>query len=108
MATLKDIDAGLKVAHCVVSRDPDSPTGKAVTNILHDIFWLRCQVALETIQVARDCGFDPADEEMKIQAFQLFGGPANSKHTAEDVFSHLQHVVQRSTKGYKKMNKFLG
>ena len=107
MNRLKEIDSGLKKAHQILSRGADSPNGKAVSTLLHNIFWLRCQFPLETIQVARDCNFDYRDGEMRAHAFQLFGGPANSKHTAEDVFGHLANIVQRSTKGNKKMNKSL-
>ena len=74
--------------------------------LFNDLQWHRWQVSLEglaTAQAANWC----VDASVKSYAFSVHGGQSNTKWTAEDIFSHLQHIVARSQKGCCVMNKRL-
>lgn len=105
VSQLKKLDEGMALATDLVETNKMNALGRALSEMIHDAWWPRTQSALETIQVARDAEFHYGDSELRQQAFTLHAGPANSKHTAEDVFAHLSHITARSNKGFQKMNK---
>lgn len=105
MTMIKDLDNGLRIAHELLKARPNSALGQGISSMIHDCWWARLPIGLETIQVARDAEFDYLDEEVVALGVSLFGGPSNSKFTCEDVFAHLQHIISRTSKGYNKMNK---
>ncbi|CAE7240238.1 unnamed protein product, partial [Symbiodinium sp. CCMP2456] len=108
MDFIRKLDAGLADAHRLLATEPGSVAATAVTALLKDLWWHRTQLALEGIQTCRNSGFSARCAELRSFVFCCFGGPANTKHTCEDVFSHLHNVVQRSQKGAEVMSKQLG
>ena len=105
MQALSSLDEALAQAVRVQQASPDSPVAAELTLLLRDSWWQNTQVALEAIQTGRDCAFNAASAEMRSLSFGIFAGPSNTKHSAEDVFAHLQHVSARSQKGMLRMSK---
>ncbi|CAE7394742.1 unnamed protein product [Symbiodinium pilosum] len=108
MDFMRTLDGALAAAHRIMKNKPGSPQAAAVTALLKDVWWHTTQIALETIQTARNASFDARNRELRCLAFSCFAGPSNTKFTAEDVFAHLAHVAARSQKGMLRMSKCLG
>ena len=107
MQHIRSLDVGLATAHRIIEEHPQSPLAKEIRALLEDCWWWRSQLSLEMLETARQCKYDGSHREAKILAMSAFGGPANSKLTAEDVFAHLQHLALRSQKGMLRMSKRL-
>ncbi|CAE7529107.1 unnamed protein product, partial [Symbiodinium necroappetens] len=106
MQHIRSLDVGLATAHRIIEEHPQSPLAKEIRSLLEDCWWWRSQLSLEMLETARQCRYDGSHREAKILAMSAFGGPANSKLTAEDVFAHLQHLALRSQKGMLRMSKW--
>ena len=81
---------------------------KDLQRLLGDLQWHRWQICLESLAAASASNFAASDREVNRVAFSIHGGQSNTKFTAEDVFSHLHHLVSRSQKGCCVMNKSPG
>ncbi|CAE7566298.1 unnamed protein product, partial [Symbiodinium necroappetens] len=101
----RNLDKGLRVAVRLVKDSPDSTVGAEVRALLKDVWWHETPLCLELIQIARDSGFTATDRELRTACFGMFGGPSNTKYTAEDVFAHLTDITSRSQKGCMRMAK---
>ena len=109
MTVLRQVHAAVWAAKKYIADKADSPdsVSKTLEEMLRDAWFLQTQIGLEALQVCVDAGFEPNDRQVLLLAHQLWGGPNQTKFTAEDVFGHLSHVTQRSAKGGHQMNKHL-
>ncbi len=73
--------------------------------LMSDMSWQDLQLVREAFAVCRDGNWDYDDAETRNLAYALYGGPANTKFTLEEVFNHLKDITIRSNKGSHVMNK---
>ena len=107
MEWLRELDAGLGVAHKLLAAQGSTPFARTLRALLKDVWWRNMQLNLEVIQAARDCDFDPSNTELREIAFSSCSGTCNSKHSCEDVFAHMHHLAARSQQGALRMSKLL-
>ena len=73
--------------------------GRVIT-LLKSLSWNALQLAREGMAVCQQCHFDPADEELRLFTFSLFGRIANTKFFLEDVFNHVADISRRHAKNH--------
>ena len=102
---LCDLDKGLQAAVRLEEATADETLGAALKTLLKDVWWRATPLSLEMLQTARNSNFQ-VDQELRDLCFSLYGGPSNTKLTAEDVFAHRTHIAARSQKGQLRMSRW--
>ena len=75
--------------------------------LLYDVCWNQLQIARECYLICEKASWDANHPDIQRMAKQMFGGPANTKYTLEDLFAHLTSVGKLSSLA-TPMNKPLG
>ena len=92
MSTTRRLFEAVRKAQKYIKENQDQVSA-TLKSMLADSAYLRTQLALECFQVVHNSNYNAQDNQVQLQAKQIWSGPNQTKFTAEDVFGHLAHVV---------------